>query len=62
MEMILARLRALFPAATSDGCDTAPAEGRDPPPPFEPPRGIRTGYEDPYAEMRRVLAITMLLG
>jgi len=59
MKTIFERIRDYVgnPQARPDGNRTPPA---DPPP--EPSSDGRSSREDPYAEMRRVLAITMLLG
>ena len=58
MKSILERIRKYVASAGR--------RNRAQPEPAEPPRertsGIRTPLEDPYAEMRRALAATMLLG
>ena len=61
MKSILERIRKYLGSTGSRNRDRA-----RPPEPAELPRertyGIRRSYEDPYAEMRRVLATAMLLG
>jgi hypothetical protein len=62
MRSIFERLCRYFGSLTRRSRERAPGEGTEPPHPFEETRGIRTAPADPYAEMRKALAITMLLG
>jgi hypothetical protein len=60
MKSILERIRKYVGSAGKRNRDRAQPEPAEAP--SERTSGIRTPYEDPYAEMRRVLATTMLLG
>jgi hypothetical protein len=60
MKLILERIRKYVGNAGKRHRDRARPEPAELPP--ERASGIRTPFEDPYAEMRRVLATTMLLG
>jgi hypothetical protein len=60
LKSILDRIRKYLGSTGRRNRDRAQPEPSELPP--ERTSGIRTFYEDPYAEMRRVLAITMLLG
>jgi hypothetical protein len=60
MKSILERIRKYVGSAGKRDRDRAQPEPADPS--SERTSDSRTSFEDPYAEMRRVLAITMLLG
>ena len=60
MKPILERIRKYLGSTGRRNRDRAQPEPAELPP--ERTSGIRTSYEDPYAEMRRVLATAMLLG
>ena len=62
MRSILDRLFRYFGSLIERGRERAPRESAESPYPFEESRGIRAAPADPYAEMRKALAITMLLG
>ena len=62
MKSILDRVRRYFGSLIGRGAEDAPGEPTESPHPFEETRGIRAAPADPYAEMRKALAITMLLG
>ena len=63
MKSILDRIRSYFGRLIGRrGAEHAPGEPTESPQPFEETRGIRAAPADPYAEMRKALAITMLLG
>jgi hypothetical protein len=59
MKSILERIRKYLGGAGKRNRDRARPEPAEPP---ERTSGIRTPFQDPYAEMRKALAITMLLG
>ena len=60
MKSILERIRKYVSGAERRNRDRAQPEPAELPP--ERTSAIRTPSQDPYAEMRRVLATTMLLG
>jgi hypothetical protein len=60
MKSILERIRKYVGSAAKRGRDRAQPEPADPS--SERTADSRTSFEDPYAEMRRVLATAMLLG
>jgi hypothetical protein len=60
MKSILEHIRKFVGSAGKRNRDRAQPEATELPP--ERASGIRRPFEDPYAEMRRVLATTMLLG
>jgi hypothetical protein len=60
MKSILERIRKYLGSIGRRNRDRAQPEPAELP--SKRTSGIRSSYEDPYAEMRRVLAIAMLLG
>ena len=60
MKSILERIRTFVSSAGKRNRDRAQPEPAEVP--LEGTSGARTSGDDPYAEMRRVLATTMLLG
>jgi hypothetical protein len=60
MKSILERIRKYVGSAGERNRDRAQPEPAELPP--ERTSGIRTPFEDPYAEMRRAFATVMLLG